>query len=279
MATSEGSESGRRLNPNPFGNPFDKLRANGLGSMCAMGLYWFRGSVEVTHADAIERELAAERWDAEYRDGRYAGQPPVPFVDRILATLGTSPLRSSTGLYVGCGNGRNFLPLVDAGLRLYGLDLSTESLHQLAARNPAVSERLIRADFRTWQSRRRFGYVIAIQVFQHGDAADVAGYFAKVASILDPGGLLFLRVNSTSTQIFHSHTIIEQNELGGMTVRYEAGPKRGLPVHFFTRDELLKLTADAFDVVDTPCEDITRRSPPETGSWVQWEGIWQRRGG
>ena len=89
MATSEGSESGRRLNPNPFGNPFDKLRANGLGSMCAMGLYWFRGSVEVTHADAMGRELAAERWDAEYRGGRYAEQPPVAFVDRILATLGT----------------------------------------------------------------------------------------------------------------------------------------------------------------------------------------------
>ena len=233
----------------------------------------------MTQVAAMDQNLAAARWDAEYRDGRYAGQPPVPFVDRILATLGTSPLRSSTGLYVGCGNGRNFLPLVDAGLRLYGLDLSTESLHQLAARNPAVSERLIRADFRTWQSRRRFGYVIAIQVFQHGDAADVAGYFAKVASILDPGGLLFLRVNSTSTQIFHSHTIIEQNELGGMTVRYEAGPKRGLPVHFFTRDELLDLTGEAFDVVDAPCEEITRRSPPETGSWVQWEGIWQRRGG
>ena len=85
---------------------------------------------------------------------------------------------------------------MDAGLRLYGLDLSAESLRQLAARKPAVSERLICADFRTWQSRRRFGYVIAIQVFQHGDAAEVAGYFAKVASMLDPGGLLFLRVNS-----------------------------------------------------------------------------------
>ena len=150
----------------------------------------------MTDLDVMGRDLAAERWDAEYRGGRYAGQPPVPFVDRILATLGTSPLRSSTGLYVGCGNGRNFLPLVDAGLRLYGLDLSAESLRQLAARNPAVSERLICADFRTWDSQRRFGYVIAIQVFQHGVAADVAGYFAKAASMLDPGGLLFLRVNS-----------------------------------------------------------------------------------
>ena len=231
----------------------------------------------MTQVAAMDQNLAAARWDVEYRGGRYAEQPPVPFVDRILATLDAETLRSSTGLYVGCGNGRNYLPLVDAGLRLYGLDLSAESLRQLEARNPAVSERRIRADFRTWQSQRRFGYVIAIQVFQHGDAADVAGYFAKVASMPDPGGLLFLRVNSASTQVFHSHSSIEQNDLGGMTVRYEAGPKRGLPVHFFTHDELLDLTGDAFDVVDAPCEDITRRSPPETGSWVQWEAIWRRR--
>ena len=226
----------------------------------------------------MDRELAAARWDAEYRGGRYAGEPSVAFVDRILAVLEDSPLRSSTGLYVGCGNGRNYLPLVDAGLRLYGLDLSAESLRQLAAPHPAISERLIRADFRTWQSQRRFGYVIAIQVFQHGDSADVAGYFTKVAAVLAPGGLFFLRVNSASTDVFDSHTVIEQNDLGGMTVRYDAGPKRGLPVHFYTQDELLDLTRDAFDVVDEPREEVTRRTPPETGSWVQWEGLWRRRG-
>ncbi len=232
----------------------------------------------MTEFDAMDRDLAAARWDAEYRGGRYTGEPPVALVDRILAVLEGSPLRSSAGLYVGCGNGRNLLPLADAGLRLYGLDLSAESLRQLAARNSAISKRLICADFRTWDSQRRFGYVIAIQVFQHGVAADVAGYFAKVAAMLAPGGLFFLRVNSASTQIYHPHTVIEQNDLGGMTVRYDAGPKRGLPVHFYTRDELLDLTRDAFDVVDEPREEVTRRTPPETGSWVQWEGIWRGRG-
>ena len=169
--------------------------------MYAMGPYLYAGSVEVRHADAMDRELAAARWDAEYRDGRYAEEPPVAFVDRILAVLEGSPLRSSTGLYVGCGNGRNLLTLADAGLRLYGLDLSAESLRQLAARNPALSERLICADFRTWDSQLRFGYVIAIQVFQHGVAADIAGYFEKVTAVLAPGGLLILRVNSASTDV------------------------------------------------------------------------------
>ncbi len=173
----------------------------------------------MTEFDAMDRDLAAARWDAEYRGGRYAGEPLVSFVDRILVTLEGSAPRSSTGLYVGCGNGRNLLTLADAGLRLYGLDLSAESLRQLAARNPALSERLICADFRTWDSQRRFGYVIAIQVLQHGVATDVARYFDKVTAVLAPGGLFFLRVHSTATEVFHSHTVIERNDLGGITVR------------------------------------------------------------
>ena len=37
------------------------------------------------------------------------------------------------GLYVGCGNGRNLLPLLDAGLDLTGLDISRQAIAQLRA--------------------------------------------------------------------------------------------------------------------------------------------------
>lgn len=225
----------------------------------------------------MDQSLASARWDTEYHNGRYAEEPPVPFVNRILKALEASSLQSSTGLYIGCGNGRNYLPLVDSGLQLYGLDLSAESLRQLAAREPAISERLIRADFRKYHSQHRFGYMIAIQVFQHGFGADVARYFANVISMLSPGGLFFLRVNAASTQIHKPHTIIERNAFGGMTILYEAGHKQGLPVHFYTRDELVSITRDHFGVVEELREDVTLRIPPEAGYWVQWEGIWRRR--
>ncbi len=48
--------------------------------------------------------------------------------------------------------------------------------------------------------------------------------------LLRRGGLLFLRLNSVSTQIRHAHTVIERNDFGGVTVGYQAGPKQGLPV-------------------------------------------------
>ena len=221
--------------------------------------------------------LAARRWDAAYRNGRYADEPPLPFVAEILATLDAHPaLRDGIGLYIGCGNGRNYLPLVDAGLTVCGLDLSLEALRQLAARRPA-SLPLLCGDFRDAAVAGGLSYIIAIQVFQHGVAADVATYFANVAALLRPGGLFFLRVNAVSTQIFHAHTVLERTPHAGTTIRYDAGPKRGLAVHFYAREELSDLTCGAFDVVRPLREEIIHRAPPQTGFWAQWEGVWRRR--
>jgi SAM-dependent methyltransferase len=225
-----------------------------------------------------ERKLTARRWDDEYRQGRYDAEPPLPFVGDILSCLKAHPrAMGGPGLYVGCGNGRNYLPLVDTGLDLHGLDLSPEALRRLAARRPDVADRLICDDFRRFPWAQPFRYVIAIQVFQHGTAADAADYFRRVAALLEPGGLFFLRVNSASTDVYHRHAPIERSAGGGFTVRYLGGPKQGLAVHFYGRQELRRLTGDAFRPVAAPREHVMARSAPHTGSWAQWEGIWQRR--
>ena len=226
-----------------------------------------------------ERNPTAASWDAEYRAGRYADDPALPFVDGIVDTLRADPSAwTGTGLYVGCGNGRNYLPLLDAGLDLFGLDVSHEAITQLIERRPAAASRLACADFRSFRpSLPGFAYVIAIQVFQHGDDADVAAYFAKVATLLPPGGLFFLRVNSASTQIYHAHTVLERNAAGGFTIRYDDGPKHGLRIHFFSHAELLERLAPAFASVTAPREDVTKRLAPKTGTWAQWETIWRRR--
>jgi len=224
----------------------------------------------------MDERLTALLWDAEYRSGRYADDAPLPFVGDILTALDDAPaLREGIGLYIGCGNGRNYLPLVDAGLRILGLDLSLEALRQLAARRAALP--LICGDFRRFACAGGLSYVVAIQVFQHGTAADVATYFANVRTALRPGGMFFLRVNSVSTQIFHRHTVVERGTHGGLTIRYDAGPKEGLAIHFYARDELAELTADGFEPVMPPRERIIARTPPQTGFWAQWEAVWRRR--
>jgi SAM-dependent methyltransferase len=220
--------------------------------------------------------LTATRWDEEYRRGRYAAEPPVAFVDTIVKALDARPaLRGRPGLYVGCGNGRNFLPLVDAGLALTGLDLSAEALRQLEARRPDARLHLEHGDFLTYAPTAAPAYVVAIQVFQHGRRAAAEAYFARVADLLGPGGLLFLRVNAASTEVYHRHTVVER-AADGFTVEYEDGPKQGLAVHFYGRHELDDLTALAFRPVHEPREDVVRRPPPKHGSWSQWEAVYER---
>ncbi|MGH7331957.1 MAG: class I SAM-dependent DNA methyltransferase [Candidatus Rokuibacteriota bacterium] len=222
--------------------------------------------------------LTARRWDDEYRQGRYDREPPLPFVDVITTSLKTHRAAGGgPGLYVGCGNGRNYLPLVDTGLDLYGLDVSAEALRQLAARRPAQASRLICDDFRRFRWSERFHYVIAIQVFQHGTSADAAAYFGRVAALLKPGGFFFLRVNSASTDVYYRHTVVERSDGDGLTVQYLEGPKQGLAVHFYGGMELQRLTQADFRAVAEPRENVTRRSAPKTGSWAQWEAIWERR--
>lgn len=226
----------------------------------------------------MSTRLIGSRWDDEYRRGRYEEEPPLPLVQTILDTLQEHrEVWEGVGLYVGCGNGRNYLPLVDAGCDMYGLDVSGEALKRLSERRPDQASRLLCGDFRSFRSDVSFSYLIAIQVFQHAAEADVALYFDNVASLLRPGGLFFLRVNSATTEVYHRHTVVERNRFGGFTVRYEDGPKRGLLVHFSSYDELLERTAAGFDTVIAPREDVIRRAPPKTGSWAQWEAAWRKR--
>jgi len=226
---------------------------------------------------SLSAELVARRWDAEYRSGRYVEEHPLPFVHEILSTLRANPTAmTGVGLYVGCGNGRNYLPLVDAGLTLHGLDISREALDQLITRRRTLAPLLTCADFLALETASPLDYLVAIQVFQHGAQADAAAYFAKTAAVLKAGGLFFLRVNSASTEVYFRHTLVDRNGLGGMTIRYDEGPKRGLLVHFYSREELLELACGRFRLLVAPREEIIARDAPKTGSWSQWEMIGQK---
>jgi hypothetical protein len=106
----------------------------------------------------------AAAWDAEYQAGRYRDDPPVPFIRDILTAAGRAGLNS--GLYIGCGNGRNYLPLVAGGLDLTGLDISATAISQLADRAPGRRDRLVRGDLAALPADARYPVVIGIQVFQ-----------------------------------------------------------------------------------------------------------------
>ncbi len=218
----------------------------------------------------------SQRWDAEYTNGRYSDAPSVDFTDKIRSVLaGAADVASWDGLYVGCGNGRNFIPLADSGLGILGIDSSPMAIRQLSERRPDLAERLCCVDFASYPESQ-LDYIISIQAFQHGTKAQIRGYFEKVARMLRSGGLFFLRVNSASTDIYFDHDICEWGRTGGFTVLYRDGPKRGLYIHFYSRKELDEMCG-SFEHVVTPYEQVTERGGPKTGVWSQWEAVLRKK--
>jgi SAM-dependent methyltransferase len=219
--------------------------------------------------------VTSESWDAEYRRGRYLDEEPVAFVEEILTCSQRIGLPPGRGLYIGCGNGRNYLPLVRGGLDLIGLDISQVSLEQLAARAPERAGDLVHGDVESLPDDAAFSIVIGIQVFQHGREGEAHAHIAAALRRLAPGGLFCVRVNAVGTDFVHEHRIVERNADGGFTVEYLSGPKTGLAIHFFAESELARLVSPLESLVPLRVQ-ATERKPPGEGRWLQWEGIWRR---
>lgn len=215
-----------------------------------------------------------QSWDEEYQTGRYQGEPPVGFTQDILVAAEDAGL--SDGLYIGCGNGRNYIPLVEAGLDLIGLDVSGAAIEQLAQRLPDRCDRLVHGDLSALPEDK-YQIVVGIQVFQHGDRIEAQTHLRSAQERVEPGGLFCLRVNALGTHVTFRHEVKERHEDESFTVRYLEGPKDGLDVHFFSRSELDGIFGECFDEVVPLRIDETWRSPRTDGQWSQWEGIWRRR--
>jgi SAM-dependent methyltransferase len=223
-----------------------------------------------------ERRIA-DVWDKEYLTGRYSGEDAVPFVADVLSAAREHGI--SRGLYLGCGNGRNFVPLIMGGLELTGVDLSSVAIRQLSERLPAFAKRLYVGDLSVLPRGSSYPLIIGIQVFQHGNRATCQQNIRKALRLLEPDGLFCIRVNAIGSEYEFRSEVVETGEDGSETIRYLAGPKAGLLIHFFSRGELESVFGSGFRQILPIRLITTQRDPPSAGHWDQWEAIWQKTKG
>jgi SAM-dependent methyltransferase len=217
---------------------------------------------------------SAASWETEYKAGRYRGEPPVRFVRDILSAARVGGLGAAEGIYIGCGNGRNYLPLVAGGLDLIGLDVSREALEQLGELAPERRRTLVHGTIDLLPQAATYPLVVGIQVFQHGDRTGAHAHIAAAQERLAPGGLFCIRVNAVGTDVYPEHEVTERHVDGGFTVRYLAGSKQGLQIHFFSTEELTSPFGEGYESMLPLRLDQTR---PNRLGWVS--GLSGRRSG
>lgn len=195
-------------------------------------------------------------------------------MEDVVAAALSPGVPDRPGLYVGCGNGRNYLPLRAAGTNLFGVDLSAVALTQLRAKAPSEAGRLVNGTVAAFR-RSSLALVVGIQVFQHGDRDTAHAHMAAAQELLVPGGLFCIRVNATGDALEFRHEVEEESR-SGFTATYQEGPKAGLAIRFFSRSGLEELFSPArFETVLPIRRQTTWREPRSRGTWSQWEAIWR----
>lgn len=213
--------------------------------------------------------LVGANWNRAYKDGKYDHEGPIPFVRDIIDLAKKEGFQEGRGFYPGCGNGRNLIPLLDAGLDIEAQDISEVAVRQLEDKRPGVKVEV--GDFMSSSNLSQYDYVLSIQLFQHVNEHGPRPLFEKVLEVLKPDGLFILRVNSINTQIVEDYAEVETSDSGGLTIQYKSGHKSGQFIHFYSAEQIHDLTKDSFKIVMPLREE---RIPREDGTfWAQWETI------
>jgi Methyltransferase domain len=208
------------------------------------------------------------QWDAEYASGRYSGEPAAEFAGDIVTAAKNAG--AGRGLYIGCGNRRNYIPLTEAGLDLTGLDISATAISQLAGRLPGRRDRLVTGDLSALPPGQRFPLAVAIQVLQHSTREQAHAPPCRALARVAPDSLFAVRVNAAGTDVHPRHEVTERDADGSYSVHYLEGPKAGMTVHFWAARELdSAMAAAGFDPVMFLRPQATWRARREQGLWLQ----------
>ena len=137
--------------------------------------------------------MAGQPWDASYRDGPAPWDigRPQPAVVRLAA----EGAFAGAVLDAGCGSGENALHIASLGLNVLGVDVAETALslarEKAAARGPEAGFEVADA-LRLDRLGRGFETVLDCGLLHSFDGDERRDYAASLASVMNPGGTLYV---------------------------------------------------------------------------------------
>ncbi len=137
-----------------------------------------------------------EAYDARYRAAhamgiRWLGDAPTPIVGEILSRYGID--RDAAMLELGCGEGRDAGPLMEAGCDLLAVDISPEAVADCKKRYPAYADWFRTLDCVRGSLEGAFAFLYAVALLHMlVEDADRKGFYRFVREHLTQDGLALI---------------------------------------------------------------------------------------
>jgi SAM-dependent methyltransferase len=183
------------------------------------------------------------------------------WLDLVAERAGAAPV-----LELGCGTGRDSAVLVNAGHRVVGIELSTESVAAARVRVPQGAE------FHCTDFRAPFpvadgsvGVVLASLSLHYFAWDETLGLARRIHRVLHPGGVLLCRLNSVN-DIHHGASGPPPK---GKDSFYLVD---GVPKRFFDQDAVERLFTDGWRMLHLEERTVERYEQPK----VLWEAVLER---
>lgn len=184
-----------------------------------------------------QKRLRDTLWDTRARKG-YGTHSTTPFFEKFLKKY-----RNRIGprvLDIGCGTGIYAVRLAKEGFTVTGIDPS-EEMRMAAEKVAAASKVTVRIlpgeSVSLPFERDSFDTIVTVGAVHHNLWRDIETSFAEIARVLRPGGLLFFQVRAAGDTVVPREQIADY----GYTASDLTGDRKGVFVHYFTEEELLKL--------------------------------------
>lgn len=227
----------------------------------------------------LQRDARAD-WRS-FAAGTIPTKMATPLLDAFLAAgLAAAATRPPTLLDVGCGDGRLAIRMSDLGYVVTGIDVNERAVaaagDRAAALDPATRRpRFLVADAAASVPPRGLGEPFDVVVCQLvvsivGAAADRRRLLTACASLLRPGGNLFLSASGLSGDVNpeYARLYAEDGPLTGEPGTYYSRDEGGrilYATHHFSEAELRDVVAAAglANIAVTPVRETSSRRPEE----------------
>jgi len=207
-------------------------------------------------------------WDASYSQGKYAGLGMAPTVEKFYDNFLKGSDIKTIG-FVGCGNGRNLIPLAKMGFKTSGVDLSDVALKQLKSRiaSENLTTALARKSFYNlpWEDGS-MDCVNANNSLQHNDWTGAQKSFKEISRCVKKSGLIFVSVRSSKRNMPKEKQIIKDQGITFIPTN-PLNQKFGIMIHHYTLEELEKLAIiSGLQILSK--EEI--KKPPKANKKERW---------